>query len=146
MVYFREEQRFRQWWLWTILLVPVLGTWLSRPARSWTSALVPLAALAWLWLLRLIVEVHDDAVHIQFIPMWRKRVIRLDEIRSAQARTYRPIREYGGWGLRWGPGRMAYNVSGDRGVLLELAGGRRVMIGSQRPEELEAAIRSRLSR
>jgi hypothetical protein len=35
---------------------------------------------------------------------------------------------------------VAYNVSGDRGVELTLRDGRRVMLGSQRPEELAQAI------
>ena len=44
------------------------------------------------------------------------------------------------WGIR-GLGRnRAYNVSGDRGVELLLADGRKVLIGSLRPDELEQAI------
>ena len=35
---------------------------------------------------------------------------------------------------------MAYNVSGDRGVELTLKDGRRVMLGSQRADELAAVI------
>jgi hypothetical protein len=34
----------------------------------------------------------------------------------------------------------AFNVSGDEGVLAEMNHGSRVVIGSQRPKELEAAI------
>jgi hypothetical protein len=35
---------------------------------------------------------------------------------------------------------MAYNVSGKEGVQLELANGKRILIGSQRAEELARAI------
>jgi hypothetical protein len=35
---------------------------------------------------------------------------------------------------------MAYNVSGNRGVQLELVSGKRILIGSQQAEELAAAI------
>jgi hypothetical protein len=35
---------------------------------------------------------------------------------------------------------MAYNVSGNRGVQLEFSNGKRLLIGSQRPEDLAAAI------
>ena len=35
---------------------------------------------------------------------------------------------------------VAYNVSGDKGVELTLADGRKVMIGSQKAEELALAI------
>jgi hypothetical protein len=54
--------------------------------------------------------------------------------------TYRPIRDYGGWGIRYGRGGKAYNVSGNRGVMLELSDGQKLLIGSQRPEELANAI------
>ena len=58
-----------------------------------------------------------------------------------EARTYRPILEYGGWGIRYTMGRgWAYNVSGNQGVQLELASGKRILIGSQRAEELARAI------
>ena len=43
--------------------------------------------------------------------------------------------------MRFGRRGRAYNVSGDRGVELTLANGKRVLIGSQRSEELAEAIR-----
>lgn len=64
-----------------------------------------------------------------------------------QARTYRPLREYGGWGIRWGgKGRMAYNVSGSEGVEVELLDGRTVMVGSRRPDELADTLRAHMGR
>jgi len=144
MVYFREAQQFRQWWLWMLLVVPAaMGIWRQR--LPWVVLLL-LAAPLWFWFLRLITEVRDDGVHLHFFLLWKKRVILFHEIRSAQARTYRPLMEYGGWGIRWGLSGQAYNVSGNQGVQLELAGGKRLLIGSQRPEELESAIQSRISR
>ena len=56
------------------------------------------------------------------------------------------IAEYGGWGVRMRRGGMAYNVSGDRGVQLELMDGKRILIGSQRAGELADAIRERMKR
>ncbi|MBW8868301.1 MAG: hypothetical protein JF610_13410, partial [Acidobacteria bacterium] len=44
------------------------------------------------------------------------------------------------WGLRFGRRGRAYSISGNRGVELTLADGRRVMIGSQRADELAAAL------
>ena len=56
-------------------------------------------------------------------------------------RQYRPILDYGGWGIRWGPGKgWAYNVSGNRGVQLELLDGKQLLIGSQNPEKLAQMI------
>jgi hypothetical protein len=52
------------------------------------------------------------------------------------------VREYGGWGVKgWSRRKIAYNVRGDRGVLLTLVDGRTVLLGSQRAADLEAAIR-----
>jgi hypothetical protein len=150
MVYFREVQRFRQVWLWVLLVASIVLVGLAMREGAVPIGHIPVAAVlvlavpVWFWALRLTTEVHDDALHLHFFPMWKKRIIPFNQIRSAQARCYRPIVEYGGWGIRWGLSGQAYNVSGDRGVQLELANGKRLLIGSQRPEELEAAIRSRL--
>jgi hypothetical protein len=51
------------------------------------------------------------------------------------------VREYGGWGIKgWSFKSVAYNISGDRGVQLTLRDGRRIMLGSRRPDELAQAI------
>jgi hypothetical protein len=99
------------------------------------------AALAVLWNMELVTQVRPGELDVRFWPFARRR-IPANEIVSCEVRTYRPIREYGGWGVRYGFGGMAYNMSGNRGVQLELAGGKRVLIGSQRPEELAAALRA----
>jgi hypothetical protein len=80
-------------------------------------------------------------LHIRLFP-FVKRAFSLSDIRHCEARTYSlAIGEYGGWGIRrsWRNG-VAYNMMGDRGVQLELKDGKKVLIGSQRAEELVAAI------
>jgi hypothetical protein len=93
---------------------------------------------------RLVTEVRPDALYLRFFPL-TQRTIPWSDIASCRARTYRPIREYGGWGVRFGRGGMAYNVSGDRGVQLELRRGRPLLVGSLRAEQLAAAIQAMLS-
>jgi hypothetical protein len=63
-----------------------------------------------------------------------------EAIQTYEAKTYRPLREYGGWGIRYGAAGKAYNVSGNLGVQLSLLSGRKIMLGSQKPEELVLAI------
>jgi hypothetical protein len=152
-VYFREVQSFRRWWLWLVLLVPfvVIAASLARlvqrgaPASliaSLVGACLLLVLIAlWLYVMRLETEVDDDALALDFRWFWRRREIPLAEIRGFEAVTYNPLRDYGGWGIRYGwRGGMAYNVSGRRGVQLELADGARLLVGSQRAEELARAI------
>ena len=63
-------------------------------------------------------------------------------MKQYEVRTYRPIREYGGYGIRYSSKGKAYNVSGDRGVQIELLNGERLLIGSQRADELWRAIQA----
>lgn len=100
------------------------------------------------WHMRLVVEISDEALSIRYVPLLRRR-IRLSQIVRVTARRYRPLLEYGGWGIRgwgllgWRRGPVIYSVSGDRCVELELDDGRVVAVGSQRATELAEAIASR---
>jgi hypothetical protein len=159
---YREVQYFRQIWLWLIILFVAGLMWynvISRVLfqRSLGSDPIPLSLLSIFWLLfgvglplvgfyaRLITEVRADGLYIRFVPFHLSyRKIPFDDIEQANVRRYNPLREYGGWGIRWHlKGGRAYNVSGNRGVQLRLAGNRRLLIGSQRPEALLQAIRSK---
>jgi hypothetical protein len=153
---FEEEQSFRQTWVrWLITggLVLVVGTagllifgMIRQPAHA-NEALIPLAIVVFIqggamWLIyamKLSVRVEDRHLHIRYFPLV-KRDIPLEEIAHCEARTYRPLLEYGGWGIRCSWKGMAYNVSGNRGVQLKFMNGKRLLIGSQRADELAAAI------
>ena len=165
MSIFEETQRFRQPWIWILMAVLVgttgvpLGTGLyqqlvlrhsfgphSTSDRTLIgmslSTFAVIATIIWLMLAcYLRVEARDTALFVRFFPFVRGRVIPYSEIRTSAARTYSPIGEYGGWGVRFGRNGKAYNVSGNRGVQLELLSGERLLLGSQRADELAATIK-----
>lgn len=87
-------------------------------------------------------EVRPDALYVRLVPLTRWHRFTWNEIASAEVRRYRPLMEYGGWGVRWGPAGKAYNVHGHESVQLVLADGRRLLVGSQHAEALAAAIAS----
>ncbi|SEH67110.1 hypothetical protein SAMN05192561_12715 [Halopenitus malekzadehii] len=68
------------------------------------------------------------------------RQISWSEIERYEAKRYSPLREFGGWGIRWTPGEIAYNVSGDQGMWIERTNGRAVLVGTQHPEEFVRVI------
>jgi hypothetical protein len=107
----------------------------------WLYALVALvfAVLAAVLTMRQTTSVTSDAVTVRFGFLYRSR-IPFSEVREAAAVAYRPIREYGGWGIKGTRRRRALNTRGDRGVLLTKADGSTVLIGSQKPRELLAAL------
>jgi hypothetical protein len=104
---------------------------------------LPIGVALLFWVLKLETEVRPDGLYIRFFPfhLHFKR-FGPEDLSECTARTYRPIREYGGWGIRCGRNGKAYNVSGNEGVQLVFKSGKRLLIGSQRAEELEEAIRS----
>src|SRR5262249_5098829 len=102
-------------------------------------AAVTLAGLLFVFGVRLVTEVRDGALFVRLAPLPFRR-IPLEAIRSAEVVTYRPLRDYGGWGIRYGWNGTAYTAQGNRGVQLVLANGRRVLIGSQTPEALHEAL------
>ena len=149
---FRETQSFSPW-----LLFPLQIGSVAFPAFILYASRGNLPLPAWLVLggafsivfylaygMRLVTEVRADGLYVRLTPLPFRRVP-FPSIRSAEVRTYRPILEYGGWGLRysWKQG-TAYNARGNRGVQLVLANGKRLLIGSQKPEELLEALSSRL--
>ena len=109
------------------------------------SLLLPVVLLTALLLVfgEMRTEVRSDGVYAQVFPLTRRHAFPWHELARFEAVTYRPLVEYGGWGVRHGRGGRAYNVSGNRGVQLELVDGRRILLGSKRPEELVAAMRER---
>jgi hypothetical protein len=154
---YREEQRFRQWWVWVLVLGVAAVAWWGfvqqilvgrqfgdNPAPDWAVALIwvifGLGLPLLFWSLVLIIEVMPEVVRIRLRPL-TTRVIPVTEVATVEVRKYRPMREYGGWGVKgWTQNKVAYNVSGTQGVDLTLADGRRVLLGSQRPDELATVI------
>jgi hypothetical protein len=155
MYQFTETQKFRQWWLWLIMIVSTLvvpGT-LLLAAQSGAedipavavliSAIVPILILVMFWAMNLHTEIDSTGVHYRFFPFhFSKRTISWDEIDSAVVRKYSPLGEYGGWGLRYTfrNGR-AVNVSGNMGLQLVLKTGKKILIGTQRAEEMGMVLR-----
>lgn len=154
---YHEVQHFKQWWLWALVIVPSGLAWWpliqqviggrplgQDPAPNWLLWVIWVCVGLGLPFLfgrtGLVLDVTGDTVRIHYRPFVR-RVIALSDIERVEARKYNPLKEYGGWGIKgWSKTKMAYNVSGNRGAELTLTDGRRVMLGSQRAEELAAAI------
>jgi hypothetical protein len=91
----------------------------------------------------LVTEVRPSGLFVRYFPFHLTyRKVPLEGVRECRARTYGPIREYGGWGIRAGKGKKAYNVSGNRGVELEYEDGGILLIGSKKAEQLAGAIES----
>src|ERR1035438_2744120 len=107
--------------------------WLKQPfisaALLWPAFAVAAVVAVWLLRLKLETEVRDDGLFICFV--------------RVRPRAYGPVRDVGGYGVRWAARGIVYHARGNRGARLVLASGERVLIGSQRADELARAIAER---
>ena len=155
---FHEEQQFRQTWVWVILVIPTVILWYiaiqelvfgntvgnSNMSKEmlfafWFGfgALFPL----FFYKLKLITQVRQDGLYIRFAPVhFSFKKIPLDNLKKHYVCVYNPILEYGGWGIKHGLKGKTYNVSGNRGVQLKFTDKKDLLIGSQKPEQLDGAI------
>lgn len=71
-----------------------------------------------------------------------KKKVRYEDIESLESVRYRPLREFGGWGIRGFGKKQAWTARGDQAVVLHLVSDRDLYVGSDRPQRLEERIRS----
>lgn len=89
----------------------------------------------------LCIEIRKTGLFLRYYPFQLSfQKIPLEEVKTFRVVTYRALREYGGYGIKYGWKSKAFTVSGDRGVKLELHSGRSTLLGSQRPEEMAEAL------
>ena len=156
---YHEVQRFSSLgWIWLVIL-PIAGyIWYSayqqlivgqpvgtRPAPDLMLIIYWLAfgiamPLFFLWG-GMRTEVRTDGLYIEALPLaFCSQHIAYSEIQTYEACHYRPLLDFGGWGIRFGRGGKAYTVSGNQGVQLVFKNGRRLLIGSQHPDQLVNAM------
>ena len=158
-ILFNEKQRFTQWWLVlilafvNILIVSILIVELNSksigPAKPISApvvvfvTLLSIAISASIFLIQLETTIKTDGIYVRFFPFQNSyRHIKWNELSKSYVRTYNPITEYGGWGYRlglFGKGK-AYNVAGNKGLQLEFKDGKKLLIGTQKPGDVETAL------
>ncbi|MCD0457434.1 hypothetical protein LPB85_18505 [Chryseobacterium sp. LC2016-27] len=145
---FTEKQRFTQWWLWLLLSAVMVYTiynfvedrqYFSTPELT-ISFLIPILVIILFLVIRLETKIDEQGISVRFFPFqitfryypWRN-------IKKAYVRKYSPLGEYGGWGIRqglFGKGK-AYNIKGDQGLQIILNDEKKILIGTQKQNELK---------
>lgn len=79
-------------------------------------------------------------IYMGSIPLVKKSIPFADIV-STESVRYRPIAEFGGWGIRGMGKKKAWTARGNQAVVLTLPNDRLLYVGSDRPEQLEEHIR-----
>lgn len=157
-ILYSENQRFRQIWIWAIIAIPVvisfyaliyqtfLGNHFGNPPMPDAlvilfAALIGVALPISFYLTELRTRITDEGIFVKFFPIHRKWLFfSWNDVDKYEKVKYRPLLEYGGWGIRIGIHGKAYNVSGNMGILFTFVSGKRLLIGTQRPDEFDRAL------
>jgi hypothetical protein len=163
---FREEQSFRQSFVPWIMLAAILfmmgsfgvayyqQLYLGQPSDEGTSnqeliwssiiSFVVMSAVFIFILNRvLITEIWSDGIRFRFSPFVRKmKHIPLSDIASVEVTKYRPVAEFGGWGVRkrFLSRKTAYNISGRIGLRVIKQNGSQILFGTRKENEMKQAI------
>lgn len=158
-ILFSEIQKFQQRWVWIIIITVnlfllyavykqiIMGEkWGIKPMGNTGLIISTLAALAVAVLFykaRLETIIKKDGIFVRFFPLFfSTKEYAWKSLSKCHIRSYSALAEFGGWGWRFSVfGRgTAYTIKGDKGLQLILKSGRKLLIGTQKPKELEAAL------
>ncbi|MDP4798243.1 MAG: hypothetical protein NWR50_05200 [Crocinitomicaceae bacterium] len=150
---FVEKQRFNQWWIWTILIsvnaVMLFGLaqqmvfkkpFGENPASD--GGIIFGAFMCSLLLIvfvsfRLETKIYQGGIAVRFFPLQLKtRYFAFEDISSMEIREYKPIMEFGGWGIRGFGSNRALNIKGKIGLQLVFKNGQKLLIGTQKAPEI----------
>ncbi|PKL85720.1 MAG: hypothetical protein CVV22_06050 [Ignavibacteriae bacterium HGW-Ignavibacteriae-1] len=156
-ILFSENQKFTQWWIWGIMLL-INSIWIvaifvqliggtpfgNNPMSDVgiiITAILTILLTVFLRSIRLDTQIREDGIYVKFFPLYLNfKKYFWYEISKCYLREYQPIKEYGGWGLRGFIKNRALNVSGNQGLQLIFTDNKKLLIGTNKPDEMKLAL------
>lgn len=155
-ILFSEKQHFNMWMVISVLLVSLIpvsvgvisylngntgSTAMGRTTMLLVTGVILLVTVL-LAVSKLETRITRKGIAVRLFPFQLDtRFISWEDIHSATVRKYNPLFEYGGWGIKGFRDDRALNVKGNMGMQLVLKDGKRLLIGTDKPEELEHLLR-----
>lgn len=151
---FEEKQRFRQWWLIAIIIFSMGGLYISvyqqtkglQEIESNVSliliAIFATILLGSLFLTELRTKINSSGVKVEFYPFrFLTKQYAWSNIDQIYVRKYFALKEYGGWGIRFKGGKIAYSISGNYGIQIVTKQNKRLLIGTRKHQEAEGVLK-----
>ena len=93
-------------------------------------------------LMKLCTCIDENGVSIKFFPFHSKYVLyKWDDIELVEVKNYSPLKEFGGWGIRFGKkNSKAFSTRGNVAIHLTFKNGGNRIIGTQKASDLNAFI------
>lgn len=143
---FTEIQKFRQWWVWAILLIScgiplyIIFNDTTKSLYSYDglfTIIILVSVILVMWFTKLETVITEKSIQVKYFPFVNK-TFDIQDIAFMKVIDYGFV---GGWGIRlWTQYGTVYNISGSKGLHIQLKNGKRYVIGTQKPEELQKII------
>lgn len=127
-----------------VMFAAAVFVWYSQPWVTVLLTIVGIIMVAPYGGLRTLVNTREITVRFG-IPGFRVLRLKTADIAAAELREFAPLRDFGGYGIRFNRDMKAYFMRGTRGVLLTAVGGKKYLIGSDQPERLLTVIEAIIS-
>ena len=148
-VIFQETQRFRQFWIWALILgisgfsISSLFLLEDKAPLTFVDLAFPLGMILLLNILflsfTLSTRIEADSLSYRFFPFTRWRTFRFEEIENLELVEYNGLWEYGGWGIKWNGDTWSYTTGGKWGIIVKTTN-KKFLLGTQKPEEVRQVI------
>lgn len=168
MIYFQEVQKFRQKILWIFIIILCggiitfstinlinyifLGNEIENQSIT-KMGIILFGVFSYLFSFLLVVFflrikletiIDQNGLKYKFWPFINKfKEIPFSNIKDINVVTYSPIKEFGGWGYRvsFRGNGYGFNVSGNHGIRIHDKEGKKLLIGTQKAEELKSVLK-----
>jgi hypothetical protein len=91
---------------------------------------------------KLIMQIRTDGIYVRF-PPWQSKfsIYNWTDVAEIFVRDYGTMREFMGWGIRYAPGKMGYIVAGNSCIEIVFKNGNKVLITTQKANEINDVLR-----
>lgn len=163
-VFFLEKQKIRQWWVWAlisginivflfaficqIILNYPLG---KKPIDNTVLTLLTILVIFFFFLLTtcsLKTRITSERIYVKYFPFhWFFKSYKRDAIKHIEIIERDPLRDFGEWGFKTGFFRKnnVFYISGKHGIFIEFNDGKKIIIGTKKPNEIFQILNSKKS-
>lgn len=151
---YNESQNYRGTWVIFLILLIELPTLILMLVLFFSAeekneigiALVFVVSILSLVLtlilnIKLETRVDDSGIHFRYLPFIRNwRLIPKDSIISADVISFKPLIDFGGWGMKANGTTKLFNITGDQGLLIDSGEPKKILLGTLKAKELKSFL------
>lgn len=146
----KEIQRISLWICLVLAIIISIAFFLgqqgNKPGEPWVILVVWILIMSFLLSMKLESRADANKLEYRLFPFQiRFRAIPFSEISHWEVRKYKPLAEFGGWGLRINRrGVTAFTIRGNYGIEVHTSAGKKILLGTASPEKWKKFLENRL--